>query len=80
MAEHEPGHLTDEQLAAAIIRALPIDHDDYTTVTRIVPEPDSRSVIWGRPEWVANEIVASIRSAEMEAQPTRCTSTRKDPS
>lgn len=62
-------HLTDEQLTAAIIRALPIDHDDHSTVTRITlnEQTDRRNVIWGRPEWLAAEILASIRSAEMES-------------
>lgn len=62
-------HLTDEQLTAAIIRALPIDHDDHSTVTRITQQPHREPiVIWGRPEWLAAEILASIRSAEMEAE------------
>lgn len=63
-----PHALTDEQLTAAIMRALPIDHDDHSTVTRITQQPHREpNVIWGRPEWLAAEILASIRSAEMEA-------------
>lgn len=64
-----PHALTDDQLTAAILSALPIDHDDHTTVVQITlnEETDRRNVIWGRPERLAAEILASIRAAEMEA-------------
>lgn len=60
--------LTDEQLTAAILTALPIDHDDHTTVCRIHSQPGREpNVIWGRPEWVAHEILTAIRAAEQAA-------------
>lgn len=64
-----PHALTDEQLTEAILRALPIDPGDHTTVVRITlnEQTDRRNIIWGRPERLAAAIVASIRSAEMEA-------------
>lgn len=63
-----PHALTDDQLTAAILGALPIDHDDHTTVVQVIPyESGHQKVLWGRPERLAAEILASIRAAEMEA-------------
>lgn len=53
-----------EALHNAILSALPIDWDDRTTVVRIAlnEQTDTRSVVWGRPEQLADEIVAAIEA------------------
>lgn len=59
--------LTDEQLTAAILSALPIDHDDHTTVVQVIPyESGHQKILWGRPERLAAQILTAIRAAEQD--------------
>jgi hypothetical protein len=56
--------MTDrEALRAAILKALPVDWDDRTTVVEVVPD-DGRGhpvTVWGHPERLADAILAAIQ-------------------
>jgi hypothetical protein len=53
-----------DSLRKAILSALPIDHDDHSTVVRVVlnEQTDTRRVVWGRPEQLADEILAAVET------------------
>ncbi len=47
----------------AIISALPVDWEDYTTLVQVTPVPDEGGVrtLWGRPERVADAVIAALQ-------------------
>lgn len=57
--------MTDRDMALrdAILKALPIDWDDRTTVVEVVPPNDMHNypiIVWGPPERVADTILAAV--------------------
>lgn len=52
-----------ETLRKAIISALPVDWNDYTTLVRVIPVPDESGIktVWGRPEQVADAVIAALQ-------------------
>lgn len=52
-----------ETLRKAIISALPVDWDDYTTLVQVIAVPDESCIktVWGRPERVADAVMAALQ-------------------
>lgn len=66
------GHLLyTEEDVELVARALPIDHEDGTTLVEILPEMEGRHsrMIWGDPQRVARAILAALSSANRLVPP-----------
>jgi len=53
-----------EALRKAVISALPVDWDDYTTLVKVIPAADESGHpwnIWGHPEQVADAVIAALQ-------------------